>query len=196
MQKTPILLQKLFPEIQWKSPNSELLLTFDDGPDTLFTPKFSALATEHNKKAIFFVVGDRCKDTALLKDCISSGHEIGWHSQTHRSFWKLSKTEINQELESFKVIEDQLGEKINFFRFPYGHFLPSHIRQVKALNLTPMLWSAMVSDYKDVSRKTLDNRLKKLTSSDILLYHDSSPNTKNAYAALASYLDSIRQTRK
>lgn len=188
INRTPAALKYMFSSIVWDSPTGDLLFTFDDGPDAVWTPKFSELLNRHNKKGIFFIVGNRVKDNSVLSNVISAGHAIGWHSQTHRAFWRLSKNERAEELTARKAVEDKLGEKMEFFRFPYGRFLPWHIGEVLAEGLTPMLWSYMISDYKNTPADTLFHRLQKTRQSDCLLLHDRGQNAAQTFAALTRFL--------
>ena len=189
LHRTPEFIQALFPKIIWKHSDEKILITFDDGPDPVWTVKFSELLNLYSIKAIFFVVGREVKDPKLIRDLKNAGHEIGWHSQTHPSFFKCTESQIINELDGKKYVEDLIGEKIQYFRFPYGHFLPWQIKYICKENLTPVQWSLMVHEYKSKSSKNLLKQLQQVKKNDILLYHDKSMNVKNAFEALKSLIE-------
>jgi peptidoglycan/xylan/chitin deacetylase (PgdA/CDA1 family) len=188
IKKTPRFLKKMFPTIIWNSHLDQTIFSFDDGINSKMSLKFAELLKQHNKKAIFFLIGKNSTDKHLIND-LSSIHELGWHSQSHKSFLKLSDVEIQQELDQRFRIEDMIEKKISYFRFPYGYFLKKHIELVEKNNLKIMMWSYKVDDYKDVKSASLENRLLGLKQNDILLYHDNSPNVDNSYLALKNYLE-------
>ncbi len=56
-------------------------LTFDDGPDPLYTPMLLDLLKEHGAKGTFFVVGERAKKyPELILRLKEEGHTIGIHN--------------------------------------------------------------------------------------------------------------------
>lgn len=184
IHRTPKIVQHLFPKITWTHSSKEILLTFDDGPDPVWSIKIAEYLNKFGFTAIFFVVGDSVTDTNILTDLHSMGHKIGWHSEHHTSFLKCSVNQIISELEGKKRIEDILSEKIDYFRFPYGHFLPWQIKHVWQQELIPVMWSYMIHDYKQKSAQTLQNGLSKLKENDILLFHDKSFNIAHSFEAL------------
>lgn len=59
----------------------------------------------------------------LIQIMSDMGHEIGSHSCTHPNLTKLSKRELENELEnSKKYLETLLNKKIDGFAFPYGFY--------------------------------------------------------------------------
>ena len=183
-RRTPNLLQNLFSKITWKHSAEEILLTFDDGPDSKWTIKIAKLLNDNGLKGLFFVIGDHIKDKGIISELSSMGHIIGWHSEHHTSFFKCSENQIISELEGKKRIEDLLSQKIDYFRFPYGHFFPWQINHVFQQDLIPIMWTYMVHDYKPKSTELLQTQLSSLKKNDILLYHDKSPNMDKSFNAL------------
>ena len=79
------------------------------------------LFDEYNVKATFFVVGYFAeKFPKLIKQIYDKGHEIGTHTFSHIDLRKVSKSEIESDLEkSISVLESLTGEKILGFRAPF-----------------------------------------------------------------------------
>ena len=76
-------------------------LTFDDGPDPVFTPQILDVLAAHHARATFFVLGERA---ALYPDLIQrmhrEGHTVGTHTQRHRlRFHFGSPTYVQREIE-------------------------------------------------------------------------------------------------
>ena len=97
-------------------------LTFDDGPESELTPQILDLLDEYNIKATFFIIGQNAaKNTDILKDIHSKGHEIGNHSWSHKYLPKISKKSKEDEiLKTERLLIDVLGEYTPIFRPPYG----------------------------------------------------------------------------
>src|ERR1039457_6125197 len=77
----------------------ELALTFDDGPNPVWTPRLLDLLSRRGVRATFFFVGSRAQaEPSLVRQIASAGHCIGNHSWSH----------LNLALASASTIEDQL----------------------------------------------------------------------------------------
>ena len=98
------------------------VLTFDDGPDPVFTPQVLDVLKKYHVPAIFFVVGKNAEEHPdLLARMIREGHEIGNHTFSHPDLFKLSN--LHQELEltlTQRIIQAATGRSTSFFRPPYG----------------------------------------------------------------------------
>jgi hypothetical protein len=103
-------------------PNIDLrtVLTFDDGPDPVFTPQVLDVLKKYHVPAIFFVVGkNAAAHPDLLARMIREGHEIGNHSFSHPDLFTLSS--LHQELEltlTQRIIQAATGRSTSFFRPP------------------------------------------------------------------------------
>ncbi|MCX4960211.1 polysaccharide deacetylase family protein [Streptomyces virginiae] len=61
-----------------------LALTFDDGPDPVWTPKILDVLRRNDVPATFFTVGTRVAENPdLARRIVDEGHQIGLHSFTH-----------------------------------------------------------------------------------------------------------------
>ena len=65
-------------------PGRRIALTFDDGPDTRWTPKIAAILRREHVPATFFVIGsDAARHPDLVRLLVRDGHELGNHTFTH-----------------------------------------------------------------------------------------------------------------
>ena len=72
-------------------------LTFDDGPDDIYTPKILDILNEKKIKATFFVIGQQVRwQPEMLKRIIKEGHEIGNHSWSHPNFLELTTSQLKK----------------------------------------------------------------------------------------------------
>jgi cellulose synthase/poly-beta-1,6-N-acetylglucosamine synthase-like glycosyltransferase/peptidoglycan/xylan/chitin deacetylase (PgdA/CDA1 family) len=65
-------------------PARTMALTFDDGPDPVWTPRILDVLRRHQVQATFFVVGAQvARHPGLTRRLVTEGHEIGTHTFTH-----------------------------------------------------------------------------------------------------------------
>ena len=100
----------------------KVALTFDDGPDPVWTPEILDVLKQKQAPATFFVIGESANQNAsLVKREYDEGNEVGNHTFTHPEFDTSSKGEIQFELNLTELLlESSLGVKTTLFRPPYG----------------------------------------------------------------------------
>src|SRR5919108_301985 len=60
-------------------------LTFDDGPDPVFTPRVLDILAQFGVRGTFFVIGKRAEQhPEIIRAIADTGHEVGNHTYTHR----------------------------------------------------------------------------------------------------------------
>ncbi len=68
-----------------------IVLTYDDGPGSVLTPRLLDLLARYDARASFFLLGSRARDAGdVVGAAASAGHELGCHSDTHISAWRVS----------------------------------------------------------------------------------------------------------
>ena len=112
-------------------PNTTIVLTFDDGPDLVNTPKVLDTLKANGVKASFFInthnVVNVDTDAAaknLVKRIVAEGHELANHTVAHLHLPQQSDAKIESELAGVeKTVADIFGPegpKLTLFRAPYG----------------------------------------------------------------------------
>ncbi|MBI5456468.1 glycosyltransferase [Candidatus Kaiserbacteria bacterium] len=98
-----------------------IALTFDDGPDPVFTPKLAELLQKENVPATFFFIGENvARHPNLAKRIVDEGFEIGNHTFTHSARVGDSESRLRKELVTTDhVIRDATGKHPLLFRPPY-----------------------------------------------------------------------------
>lgn len=96
-------------------------LTFDDGPDPVWTPRLLDLLSEYGVPATFFVTGEQtARYPEVMQRIVREGHALGNHSLTHIDVSET--TAFRQQLEvslADRIMRAQTGQSAAFFRLPY-----------------------------------------------------------------------------
>lgn len=93
-------------------------LTFDDGPDPVWTPKILDILHENGVPATFFVTGEQTvRHPEIVDRLVDEGHAVGNHTFSHP--W-LTPGNADQELiTTDRVIRATTGVETTLFRMPY-----------------------------------------------------------------------------
>lgn len=119
-------------------PRHPIILTFDDGYEDNYRVALPMLR-ERNMKAIIFPIANwvgkenkwekfnlkntRTMDWEQLREWQAAGMEIGSHTLDHPFLTQCDEYRLEQELMTSKMIlEERLGNKIDFLCYPYGFF--------------------------------------------------------------------------
>lgn len=98
-----------------------MYLTFDDGPSKN-TAKILDILDKYKVKATFFVTGANPDFYSMIKEEKNRGHAIGIHTFSHE-YSQIYKSEEAYFKDFYKLnalIEEEIGEKTSFLRFPGG----------------------------------------------------------------------------
>lgn len=155
-----------------------ICLTFDDGPNPVYTPKILHVLANYNVKATFFVLGEAAEQFPhLVEQIFREGHSIGNHTYSHRHPWLISAERAKQEVwQASKVIKDITGNAPRWFRPPFGRLRTAMRWQAHAEQMTTVLWSRSIIDWGMLGTKSgIARRLKHIEAGDIVLMHDGRP---------------------
>ncbi len=171
-----------------------IALTFDDGPDPVWTPKILDLLRAQKVKATFFVLGtEAAKYPAIVRRIEAEGHQLGVHTFTHANLGEIAGWRQSLELrETQLVLAGTAGVTSSLLRPPYS-----------AVNkeVTNTDWAAFerardqgyltvlsTLDSKDWSRPGVDAIVARATprtaAGQIVLLHDGGGNRSQTVAAL------------
>ena len=177
-----------------------VLLSFDDGPDPVYTPVILDILKKHHAKAMFFRIGKKIKgNEALLRRMQDEGHLLGSHSYSHDpklGFWTKKKVteDISQGHGELLRVIPGAG---NYYRPPFGVTNPTIALALKKCGLHSVAWSVRSFDTR---KKDPDKLLKMLTGkikgSDIVLLHDTQSITVSILEPLILELQSRNLTLK
>ncbi|RXY99769.1 polysaccharide deacetylase family protein [Fictibacillus sp. S7] len=181
------------------SPQKEVAITFDDGPNPLYTPAILDVLKKYHAKATFFVVGKHIiRNPEIVKREIREGHELGDHTYTHpHNFSYASKRLFAKEVtKTEKLIEKVQKNEVKLFRPPGGNLNKQIIKYSNKKGYKIILWS-WHQDPKDwrnpgagsISRHILSN----VKNGDIILLHDSGGNRRQTIEALKIVLPELQK---
>ena len=136
--------------------NPKIAITFDDGPDPIWTPQLLDGLKERGAKASFFLMGKQAKaHPELVKRMQEEGHLIGNHTYSHIQLNKKNRETFKAELvKTNELLMEITGEEVQFVRPPYGSWDKSFETE---LTMLPVFWNIDPMDWcsTDVCRQPL-----------------------------------------
>lgn len=148
-------------------------LTFDDGPDPIYTPILLELFKQFRAHATFFMVGDAAlKHKKLVDKIFRDGHEIGNHTMDHLSMMSLSRRGRWRQMKLCKEALWPHGRR--YFRPPYGEQNVWTNLDAVLLGYQVVGWDLNVGDWHNTDFASMaDDLLKKITNGAMILFHDA-----------------------
>lgn len=154
----------------------EVVLTFDDGPDPVGTPAVLAALAAHGASATFFVLLTRVRrHPELLEQVRAAGHEVALHGADHQPLTRFTHAEALRRTAAARAeLEALTGDRVRWFRPPYGAQTPSTWLAARRAGTTPVLWGPTTWDWRDVGQ---DERVAKaqqgVHAGAVVLAHDA-----------------------
>lgn len=174
-----------------------IALTFDDGPNPMYTPKLLDILKEAGIRATFFVVGQQALQYPdILRRMHSEGHVVGCHSFSHRHAWLMSPLTTFKDIKlTCEIIKKQLGHYPCWYRPPWGMFNLFSLAAAQKLGLTIAYWSIEAQDWE--AKTTVQHIFNAVTTQakpgSIIVLHDNR-GTAEAPAKTLEALPSIIST--
>ncbi|WP_406279461.1 bifunctional polysaccharide deacetylase/glycosyltransferase family 2 protein [Streptomyces sp. NBC_00191] len=184
-------------------PDRRLVLTFDDGPDPVWTPKVLDQLKQYDAHAVFFVTGTMSsRHPELVERMVREGHEVGLHTFNHPDLSYQSTARIAWELSQNQLaLAGAAGIHTSLFRPPYSSF--SDALDNKSWPVTQYIGSRGYitvfnnTDSEDWKRPGADAIIKRATpkgtSGSIVLMHDSGGDRSQTVAALGRFLPQMKE---
>ncbi len=190
-------------EIQTAAPKPKTIaLTFDDGPDPVWTPPILDLLKQHGAKATFFVVGVQVADNQKLTRRIhAEGHQLGLHTFTHADLAALPDWRRSFELrQSQLILAGAAGVSTPLLRPPYSSKAEAvadedwaGVQYARELGYLTVLTT---QDSEDWRRLGVDRILASSRpvgdAGQILLVHDAGGDRSQTVAALAILIPELK----
>ena len=183
-------------------PDKVIALTFDDGPDPVWTPQILAVLRKEHVPATFFVVGSQAiANPDLVRQTVADGNEIGIHTLTHPDLTKLPPWWQHLEYNQAQLaVAGITGQQTSLLRPPY-----SSTNNAVDNRMLGVIHNAAKDGYL-VSLTTLDsedwtrpgvarivrNATPRTNSGQVLLMHDAGGNRRQTVAALRRLIPRLR----
>jgi len=170
-----------------------IYLTFDDGPNGVFTQQVLDLLAQYNARATFFVIGRQAAGGAdVLRRMASEGSYIGNHTWDHVWLDKISKEEFIDQIqrtrnELLAVAGDlfTLDGDVLYVRPPYGAINTDDRQWMAELGYTPVLWDVDPQDWRRPGVETIANHVvSHAFPGAVILMHDGGGERTQSVAAL------------
>ncbi|MBC2575442.1 polysaccharide deacetylase family protein [Peptostreptococcus canis] len=174
---------------------NEVMLTFDDGPDSRYIYRLLELLDDFDIKAIFFVVGKNAeKNRGIITDIIKNGHKIGFHSWEHKNAMLYSYNYTKKDFKNTERVRNKLNINKFYYRPPWGHtniFSMFFARKYKA---EVIYWDVMAEDWKiESNAKTIcDKLLRRTKNKSIICLHDAGENSGGDKGATENTIEGLR----
>ncbi|GAB2601823.1 hypothetical protein Aab01nite_63350 [Paractinoplanes abujensis] len=175
-------------------PPRTVALTFDDGPDPVWTPQILDALQRHHVKATFFVVGAHVNQhPELVRRIVAEGHQLGLHSFTHRDLATMSEPRRRVEFELTRnAVAHATGLDVRLFRPPYlaspakvDKRALDMITDAGASGYTTVLADRDTTDWRRPTPKTIANlAMPPDAKGAIVLMHDGGGDRSSTVAAL------------
>jgi peptidoglycan/xylan/chitin deacetylase (PgdA/CDA1 family) len=158
-----------------------LALTYDDGPNTAWTPTLLDLLDRHEVKATFFSIGHYAREQPdLLREVAARGHAIGNHTYDHVTMPLHTDETIRGQLRRTTEAIEAAGVEMarvdgrRLMRPPYGRRRPGTLRVLREEGYVPVLWSVTLWDWSKgvTTEKIMRKAERQIRGGDVILLHD------------------------
>lgn len=152
----------------------KIAITFDDGPNAVWTPKLLDGLKERNVKATFFLIGQNIEkgdNREIVKRMHEEGHLIGNHTYHHVEISKVKNETAYQEIAMTNdLITEITGETVEYMRPPFGSWQKELEQKI---HVFPVMWTI---DPLDWATENVDEIVNKVVTAagenDMILLHD------------------------
>lgn len=184
-------------------PDHRIVLTFDDGPDPVWTPRVLDKLKEYNAHGVFFVTGTMASRYPDLVDrMVKEGHEVGLHTFNHPDLSYQSTSRIDWELSQNQLaLAGAAGIRTSLFRPPYSSFADAMddkswpvTQYVGSRGYLTVVNNTDSEDWKRPGvRAIIDRATPKGGKGAIILMHDSGGDRSQTVAALGEFLPRMQE---
>ncbi|CAG9621838.1 polysaccharide deacetylase family protein [Sutcliffiella rhizosphaerae] len=186
-------------QVFWEAHTTDkkVAITFDDGPNSIYTPIVLEVLNEYDAKATFFVVGNMVeKHPDIVSNIVYNGHELGNHTFSHAYGQSVSEEELLEEIEKTNsILQLVIGSRPSYFRPVGGYYSDEVIDSAVQLNHKVLLWSwhQDPKDWSDQKAAQIANHVtQNIRPGDVILLHDGGGNRMETVLALKLILPILK----
>jgi|SRR5690625_3696035 len=169
------------------SGEKNIYLTFDNGYEAGYTEEILNILQREEVPATFFLTGHYVdEEPELIQRMVADGHIIGNHSNKHPDFTKLTKENMQKELEALEAKVREVSDQDDFIylRPPRGTFNEQTLAWAEELGYFHIFWSVAFKDWlSDVEngwRYAYEQIMNQVHPGAIILLHTVSADNANA----------------
>lgn len=127
----------------------KVALTFDDGPDPVYTPQILALLRRYEARATFFLLAKKARRyPEVVRAIVRGGHHIASHGFAHRPQPLLTYQGTRYEMSlAAEILTEFAAEPPRYFRPPWGLLNRWTLAVARELGMEVVLWSCDSLDW-------------------------------------------------
>jgi peptidoglycan/xylan/chitin deacetylase (PgdA/CDA1 family) len=173
-------------------------ITFDDGPDPVWTPRVLKVLRDNGVKATFCMVGLRARaHPDVVRAVVAAGHRLCDHTVSHDTGMdhKPETYQWHQVLDAASMITDASGGvRPLYYRAPGGAFTPYSRRIAASQGMRPLGWNVDSKDFKHSGTGVIVATVEReISNGPTVLFHDAGSDRSQTVAALGEILPWLRQ---
>jgi peptidoglycan/xylan/chitin deacetylase (PgdA/CDA1 family) len=153
---------------------SGITLTFDDGPDLVWTPRLLDLLAECGARATFFPISARVEtQPSLIERMVREGHTVGLHCRDHLRHTDRDAAWLRRDTGAALATLARHGADPQVWRAPWGVRAPWTEDVAREHGLRLVGWTVDTHDWRgDSAQDMLDSTQDGLVGGAIVLAHD------------------------
>jgi peptidoglycan/xylan/chitin deacetylase (PgdA/CDA1 family) len=175
-------------------PEKKVYLTFDDGPDPVWSPQVLTVLRKYQAHATFFMIGRNAstfQETVL--QIASDGNTLANHSYNHYDLTTLNFQGFSLEVgdteqsirKALKGRPELAGQVTKCLRPPYGKSNETVYAYATQMGYSISMWNLDTRDWAGLAPEAiLTNFSDKLQPDRVILFHDGGEDRQNTIEAL------------
>lgn len=186
---------QLFPAIFARQgpPLQRVALTFDDGPDNVYTPQILRILAREHVHATFFVLGEQAERyPQMTRRIVREGHTIGNHTFDHRDLARLSARQMRWEVDQAeRDILRLTGRRTKWFRPPYGSVNAQVLTALGQMGYQAVNWTVDSRDWRGLSAQQVEHNIVGATFPGAIILQHCSGNKQEILTGTVRALPAI-----
>lgn len=148
-----------------------MALTFDDGPDPVWTPLVLDALADAGARATFFVIAPRAtRYPSLISRMREDGHDVAFHCKEHVRHDAMPPGGIETDVASGLPA---LAQPVRHWRTPWGFVTPATEEVAQRHRLGLVGWTADTEDWRGDALDEMLARVRgRISPEAIVLMHD------------------------
>jgi peptidoglycan/xylan/chitin deacetylase (PgdA/CDA1 family) len=166
----------------------QVALTFDDGPDPVFTAQVLEILRRYGAVGTFFCVGLNARAYPELVGRITdAGHLVGNHTWSHPYLPDLTRDELLRQID---MTDAALGT-VGLVRPPYGARSPEVLHWLAGHDRTTVLWDVDVRDWALPGTAAIVAASGTASAGSVVLMHDGGGDRRQTVEALPAVIEGL-----
>ncbi len=167
-------------------------LTFDDGPDPVWTPKVLAALRRNNAVATFCMIGDNVTaHPEMVTAVVNAGMRLCDHTQSHpQPFAAIDKKDQQDQITGGRsALAEVTKAAVPYMRAPGGDWSPDAVTFAVKKRMQPLDWSVDTRDWSLPGSRAIVNTVESsVQPGSIILFHDGGGDRAQTLEALDTLL--------